>query len=155
VRIEATSHMRLAAAVVAAGLALAAPARGQVGPGDSPEPLVGCYSFKGTDRQSGGTVEARFRLTAGVSSREGLPRGRWLVVTAVPGEKPQPGIMSWSLGADSAIRVLWDFDSVRVLLQFPQIPALSSDPVEGMLAGPGPERGVAQTAPGSVLRFSC
>jgi hypothetical protein len=62
---------------------------------------------------------------------------------------------SWSVGANTMIRVVWEFDSARVLLQFPQIEDVPSAPVEGMLAGPGPERGTAQTARGFVVRFSC
>jgi hypothetical protein len=152
---KTTRYLLRAAVAVVVGLVLVAPAQSQVGVGDSPEPLLACYAFKGTDDQSGGTIEARFRLTAEPSFPEGLPRGPWRAVTAVPGEKPQPGAASWSLGGNGVIRVLWDFDSARALLQFPQIAALSSDPVEGMLAGPSPESRVASTARGYVVRFSC
>jgi hypothetical protein len=144
-----------AAAVMAAGVLAAAPLQGQVGAAESPDPLVGCYAFTGSDEQSGRTIEARFRLTAEPSAPETSPRGSWWIATGVPGERPQPGLVSWSIGANSVIRVLWNFDAARALLQFPRIAELSSDAVEGMLAGPGPEPGVAQTARGSVVRVSC
>jgi hypothetical protein len=152
---KTTSYLRRAAGVVVAGLALAAPARGQVGIFDDPDSLLGCYSFKGVDEQAERAVEQRFRLTAEPSFPETLPGGPWRVVTAVPGEVPQPGTVSWALRANSLIIVLWDFESVRVLLQFPQLTDLASDPVEGMLAGPGPEQGIAQTARGFVVRVPC
>jgi hypothetical protein len=116
--------------------------------------VLGCYSFKGADEPNERTIEDRFRLTAEPSFRRGL-LGPWQVVTAVPGERLRATDAAWSVGANNTIRVVWEFDSVRVLLQFPQIADAPSLPVEGLLAGPGPERGVAQTARGFVVRFTC
>jgi hypothetical protein len=148
------SYLRHAMVALVATHALAAPARGQVGAPDAANPLLGCYSFKGADEPREQTIEERFRLTAEPSNPRGLP-GPWQIVTAVPGERLRAAKASWSVGANTMIRVVWEFDSVRVLLQFPQIEDALSLPVEGMLAGPGPERGIAQTARGFVVRLPC
>jgi hypothetical protein len=148
------SYLGHIAVAIVASFALAPPARGQVGARESANPLLGCYSFTGADERNTQTIEERFRLTDEPSTSRDLP-GPWQIVTAVPGGSLRTARASWSVGANTMIRVLWEFDSVRVLLQFPQIVDGSSVPVEGMLAGPGPERGIAQTARGFVVRVSC
>jgi hypothetical protein len=147
-------NLRRVAIAALATFALAAPAKGQVAAHESANPLFGCYSFKGADEKNEATIEERFRLTAEPSSPEGL-FGPWQVVTAVPGERLRGAKAFWSVGPDTSIRVLWEYDSARALLQFPQIDEGPSLPVEGLLAGPGPEPGTAQTIRGFVVRVSC
>ena len=149
-----TSYLRYAAVAVAA-LALPAQARAQVKPTDDPAPLLGCYYFNGADDETAKTFEERFRLSSEPGSPAGSPRGTWRIVTRAPGELPRPGTGAWAVAANSMINVLWDYESVRVLLQFPQLEDLDSAPVEGMLAGPGPKPGVAQVAKGFVVRGKC
>ena len=146
--------MRHATVVLLASFALAAPAAAQVAAPTTANPALGCYAFNGADETSGGTIEERFRLTAEPSPSRTLP-GPWQVVSAVPGGTLRGASASWSVGANTMIRVVWEYASARVLLQFPQMEDEVGLPVEGMLAGPGPERGVAQTARGFVVRVSC
>ena len=137
-----------------ASLAVAGSAHGQAGVSASIDALTGCYSFEGADEKSGNTIAERFRLTAETSYPEGLP-GPWQVVSAVPRERLRAPSAAWSVGANTMIRVVFIFESARVLLQFSQITDDLSAPIEGMLAGPGPEPGVAQVARGFVVRIPC
>ena len=142
-----------AAWLLAGALALAAPVSGQGAPAPA-DPNVGCYSFEGEAEPSGGAITERFRLTAEPSIDPDLP-GPWQVVAAVPGEALRTAKASWSVGANTLIRVVWGYEVGRVLLQFEQMEPGRTLPVEGMLAGPGPEPGIAQTAYGFVVRFPC